>query len=236
MQIFAIVVSLAITAVGVALFVKAIRHIIAVVRLGQPTASRTGNPRARTVTLLKESLGHTRMLQWTADGVGHWFVFIRVGLLFFTLLTAFGQLFDPHFALPLIGHFFLYEWITELITWAMLVAIAVALPRLGVDRERCAAALAGGILATDEVMRRVEGGTAFRTAYREVAAAIGRGEVFDELPPARILARRRSTGGLGDLGLRDAAVRLRRGRRGERRERKRFEGAMGRLAGRKRGG
>ncbi|MGA9747776.1 MAG: (Fe-S)-binding protein, partial [Nocardioides sp.] len=123
MQIFAIVVSLAIAAVGIALFVKAIRHIIAVVKLGQPTASRTGDPGARTITLLKESLGHTRMLQWTAVGVGHWFVFVGFGLLFFTLLTAFGQLFDAEFALPLIGHFFLYEWITELFTWAMLVAI-----------------------------------------------------------------------------------------------------------------
>ena len=123
MQIFAIVVSLAITAVGIALFVKAIRHIIAVVKLGQPTAPRTNDPKARTVTLLKETLGHTRMLQWTAVGIGHWFVFIGFGLLFFTLLTAFGQLFDAHFALPLIGHFFLYEWVTELVTWAMLVAI-----------------------------------------------------------------------------------------------------------------
>ena len=82
MQIFAIVVSLAIAAVGIALFVKAIREIIAVVKLGQPTAGRTDEPGARTVTLLKETLGHTRMLQWTAVGVGHWFVFIGFGLLF----------------------------------------------------------------------------------------------------------------------------------------------------------
>ena len=37
--------------------------------------------------------------------------------------TAFGQLFDAHFALPLIGHWFVFEWVTELFTWAMLVAI-----------------------------------------------------------------------------------------------------------------
>ena len=62
---------------------------------------------------------------------------------------------------------------------AMLAAMAEALPRLGVDRERCAAALAGGTLATDEVMRRVEAGSPFRIAYREVAAALRRGETFD---------------------------------------------------------
>ena len=73
--------------------------------------------------MLKETLGHTRMLQWTLVGAAHWFVFVGFGLLFFTLLTAFGQLFDAHFALPLIGHFFLYEWVSEFFTVVMLVAI-----------------------------------------------------------------------------------------------------------------
>ena len=111
MQIFAIVVSLAIAAVGIALFVKAIRSIIATVKIGQPAVGRTDDKGARWTNMLKETLGHTRMLQWTGMGAGHWFVFIGFGLLFFTLLTAFGQLFDPHFALPLIGHFFLFEWV-----------------------------------------------------------------------------------------------------------------------------
>ena len=43
---------------------------------------------------------------------------------------------------------------------AMLAVVAHAVPRLGVDRARCAAALEGGALATDEVMRRVEAGRA----------------------------------------------------------------------------
>src|SRR6476619_7514218 len=122
MQIFAIVVSLAIAAVGIALFVKAIRSIIATVKIGQPI-TRTDDKGARTATMLKETLGHTRMLQWTWRCAGHLFFFIGFGLLFFTLLTAFGQLFDAHFALPLIGHFFLYEWVSELFTAVMLVAI-----------------------------------------------------------------------------------------------------------------
>src|SRR3954453_12658826 len=123
MQIFAIVVSLAIAAVGIALFVKAIRQIISTVRIGQPTVGRTADRGARWTNMLKETLGHTRMLQWSVVGVGHWFVFIGFGLLFFTLVTAFGQLFDAHFALPLIGHFFLFEWFSELFTVLMLIAI-----------------------------------------------------------------------------------------------------------------
>ena len=122
MQIFAIVVSLAIAAVGIALFVRAIRSIIGVMKVGQP-AGRTDNPGGRTMTMLKESLLHTRMLQWHWVGAGHWFIFIGFGLLFFTLVTAFGQLFHAEFALPLIGHFFLWEWLTEFVTFVMIAAI-----------------------------------------------------------------------------------------------------------------
>jgi argininosuccinate lyase len=117
---------------------------------------------------------------------------------------------------------------------SMLAAVAEAMPSVGVDRERCAAALAGGTLATDEVMRRVEAGRPFRAAYREVAAAIRRGEAFDPPPLSRLVARRRSTGGLGDLGLSEAAARVRRARRWGRGERSRFAAAMRRLAGAKR--
>ncbi len=136
MQIIAIVVSLTIAAVGLALFVRAIRTILGVIRVGQPVA-RNDNPGSRTVTMLKETLGHTRMLQWTAVGVAHWFVFVGFGLLFFTLLTAFGQLFDAHFALPLIGHFFLWEWVSEFFTVVMLVAIVAFIGyRASRPRER----------------------------------------------------------------------------------------------------
>src|SRR5215207_2116400 len=84
-------------------------------------------------------------------------------------------------------------------TGSMLEAVTHALPKLGVDPKRCQAALAGGALATDEVMRRVEAGRPFRTAYHEVASAVGHGESFEPPSPKEIIARRSSTGGLGNL-------------------------------------
>jgi argininosuccinate lyase len=116
-------------------------------------------------------------------------------------------------------------------TGAMLQVISGAVPRLGVDRRRCADALAGGTLATDEVMRRVEAGRPFRLAYREVAAGIARGESFAAPSASRIISRRRTTGGLGDLGLDEARTRLRRARAWATRERRRFYLALHRLAG-----
>jgi argininosuccinate lyase len=117
-------------------------------------------------------------------------------------------------------------------TGAMLDALTASIPRLGVDRGRCAAALAGGALVTDEVMRKVEEGLPFRLAYREVKAALARGEVFPAPSPARIVDRRRSTGGLGDLGLPVARARVRGARIWGNRQRRRFDAAIKRLAGR----
>jgi argininosuccinate lyase len=116
-------------------------------------------------------------------------------------------------------------------TGAMLEAVAHALPQLGVDVKRCEAALAGGSLATDEVMRRVEAGRPFRSAYREVAAALKQGESFE--PPAKnvIISRRGSAGGLGNLGLPGQRTRIRRARAWNTGERRRFQQAIRKLAG-----
>jgi argininosuccinate lyase len=117
-------------------------------------------------------------------------------------------------------------------TEAMLAIVAYAVPQLAVDRGRCAAALEGGALATDEVMRRVEAGQAFRAAYRDVAAELRGGAHFRPPTASQIIARRRATGGLGNLGLDRSRMRLRRTRAWLARERRRFDRAMSALAGR----
>ncbi len=123
MRIVAIVVALAVSVVGVALFARMATGIVGVVSLGQPVAGRRDQVAERWKHLLTETLGHTRMLQWTKVGIAHWFVFVAFGALFFTLITAYGQLFDPRFALPVIGHWVVYEWLSELIAWAGLLCI-----------------------------------------------------------------------------------------------------------------
>ena len=117
-------------------------------------------------------------------------------------------------------------------TEAILGALARAVPLLTVDRRRCAAALDAGALATDEVMRRVEAGQAFRTAYHEVKLELDRGGRFQPPSAGAIIARRRTTGGLGDLGLAQVRSRQRATEAWNRRERRRFDAAMQRLAGR----
>src|SRR5687767_6932691 len=125
MQWVAIAVAVVLTVVAAGLAVRTVRSMIKLIRVGQPAVGRTDRPATRTTTMLRETLGHTRMLQWTLVGAAHWFVFVGFGFLFLTLVTAYGQVFDPSFALPLIGHWAPFEWLTELIAWLMLVSIAV---------------------------------------------------------------------------------------------------------------
>lgn len=113
MQIVAIIVSLGFTAVAVPLTVIAVRHMLRTIRAGQPAVNRTGNPVGRTVTMVKETFLHTRMLQWTWVGILHWFAYAAFLFLSTAVAQAYFQLFDPEFAWPLIGKWFLYEWAGE---------------------------------------------------------------------------------------------------------------------------
>jgi len=113
----------------------------------------------------------------------------------------------------------------------MLAMLASAVPRLAVNRARAAAALAGDPLVTDEVLRRVEAGEPFRSAYRAVAAEHKRGVRFPMPSTTAIVARRRSVGGIGALGLPAVRTRLRARRAWSARVGRRFGQALTRLAG-----
>ena len=108
MQVAAIILCLAATATGVALFVQAVARFTADLPAGPagPDAHRPARAGARR-SWSRSSSGHTRMSRLPVVAVAHWFVMVSFGLLFLTLVTAFGQLFSPAWALPLIGHFFL---------------------------------------------------------------------------------------------------------------------------------
>ncbi|SEP95297.1 (Fe-S)-binding protein [Streptomyces radiopugnans] len=125
MQLAAIVVSLVLTAVGVALLARAVAQIYRFVKLGQPVpaGTRTDDPKQRTITLAKEFLGHTRMNRWGIVGVAHWFVAIGFLTLGLTIITAYGQLFQADWVLPVLGGFLPYEMYIEFIALMTTVGI-----------------------------------------------------------------------------------------------------------------
>ena len=112
-----------ITVAALVLLAIRVRQLLAVYKKGQPDPTRSGDRGARLKNMLTEVLGHTKMLNFTATGIAHWFVMIGFGALFGTLVTAYGQILNPDFALPIIGHFAPYEAFTEFIGWATGIGI-----------------------------------------------------------------------------------------------------------------
>ncbi|MCQ4041977.1 heterodisulfide reductase-related iron-sulfur binding cluster [Streptantibioticus rubrisoli] len=131
MQLAAIVVSLVLAAVGVALFARAFAQIYRFVRLGQPVpaGTRTDNWQQRTITVVKEFLGHTRMNKWGIVGFAHWFVAVGFFTLFLTIVNAFGQLFKADWLLPIIGDWTPYgvfvDFVGVMTTLGILVLIVI---------------------------------------------------------------------------------------------------------------
>ena len=112
-----------ITVAALVLLTIRVRQLLSVYKKGQPDPTRSGDRGARLKNMLTEVLRHTKMLNFTGTGIAHWFVMIGFGALFGTLITAYGQILNPDFALPLIGHFAPYELFTEFIGWATGIGI-----------------------------------------------------------------------------------------------------------------
>jgi Fe-S oxidoreductase len=112
-----------ITVAALVLLAIRVRQLIAVYKKGQPDPTRSGDRGARFKNMLTEVLGHTKMLNFTGTGIAHWFVMVGFGALLGTLITAYGQILNPDFALPIIGHFAPYEAFTEFIGWATGIGI-----------------------------------------------------------------------------------------------------------------
>ena len=116
-------ISYAITVFALVLLAVRVRHLIGLYKSRQPDPTRSNNKVARAKNMVKEVLLHTKMLKFTGSGIAHWFVMVGFGALFGTLVTAYVQILNPEWALPLIGHFAPYEFFTELI--ALLTGVGI---------------------------------------------------------------------------------------------------------------
>ena len=103
------------TVIAVAIFGLQSYKLFKKISAGQSDPSRFTNKSKRFKNTVVEVLTHTKMLNFTASGIAHWFVMVGFFALLGTLITAYGQLVNPAWALPVIGHFVGYEFFAELI-------------------------------------------------------------------------------------------------------------------------
>jgi Fe-S oxidoreductase len=115
MKLVLVTFSYLITIYALVLLTIRVRQLISIYKKQQPDPTRSDAKSDRLKNMLKEVLGHTKMLNFTGTGIAHWFVMIGFGALFGTLVTAYGQVINPNFTLPFIGHFVGYELFAEVI-------------------------------------------------------------------------------------------------------------------------
>ena len=117
------IIAYGITVIAISLLAIRVRQLIGIYKKGAADPTRSGNRGARLKNTLKETLGHTKMLNFTATGIAHWFVMIGFGALFGTLVQAYFLITDQRWTIPGIGHFWPYEYFVELITWLTGISI-----------------------------------------------------------------------------------------------------------------
>ncbi|GHJ46597.1 Fe-S oxidoreductase [Catellatospora sp. TT07R-123] len=139
-QIVATALAFAVTAVAVVLVVRAVRQILAVIRLGQPDPTRSNARGQRTVTMLRETFGHTKMLTWSVVGAAHWVVMISFILLSSLVAGAYFEVINPEWELPILGNWapflFVTEWLGIIGIISILVLIGIRLRNLPTRKSR----------------------------------------------------------------------------------------------------
>jgi Fe-S oxidoreductase len=173
------ILSYAVTVIAIGLLVVKVREFLAIFRKQQPDPTRRNNRAARLKNMFKEILLHTKMLNFTGSGIAHWFVMVGFVTLIGTLVTAYGQVFNPEFSLPFVGNFVGYELFVEAITALTGVGIVTLIGIRQVTRFRARNRFAGSgmkkayyveatilaIVFCVTALRGLEGALAGRTSW-----------------------------------------------------------------------
>lgn len=118
-------VGLAISIVLLGFSAKRLWFLISLVRSGQPAVGRTAERKKRVTAEVTEVLGQKKLLAWTIPGIAHVFAFWGFLVLGLTIVEAFGALFNPEFAVPIIGRLPLVGFLEDL--FGVLVVVGIGM-------------------------------------------------------------------------------------------------------------
>jgi len=120
-----IIIGLSATAIAFVIGGRRLWRISKLVRTGQPAPERLRGFRARAEAELIEVGGQKKLLRWTVPGLAHAFTFWGFTILFFTIIEAYGDLFQKTFAIWGFGHNPVLGFIEDFFIVAVLVALSV---------------------------------------------------------------------------------------------------------------
>jgi Fe-S oxidoreductase len=119
-----ITIGMAMTLVAFAIAGRRVAWLTSLIRAGQPEHGRWENVGKLLRTQLSEVAGQRKLLKWTVPGLAHAFTFWGFTILFLTIIEAYGALFDPDFAIPVIGRWAVVGFLEDFFTVAVLAALA----------------------------------------------------------------------------------------------------------------
>jgi len=132
-----LVIGLALTVLVAAVAARRAWWLYRLISSGQSTRDRTDQLGARLRTQLVEVFGQRKLLKWSVPGLAHFFTFWAFVILLTVYIEAYGALFTPEFAIPLIGHWAALGFLQDFIALAVLISLLVfAVIRLRQAPER----------------------------------------------------------------------------------------------------
>jgi Fe-S oxidoreductase len=118
-----LVVGLGLTAVVLLFAARRIWWLFSLVGSGQPATGRTDHLPKRIMIQVEEVFGQTRLLRWSIPGLAHFFTFWGFVILLTVYIEAYGVLFDPGFAIPVIGRWPVLGFLQDFFALAVLLGI-----------------------------------------------------------------------------------------------------------------
>ena len=121
-----LIIGLAMTAVVGVLAAKRVLWLKKLISSGQTTLDEGGRKDdlgERIATQFREVFGQTRLLRWSIPGIAHFFTMWGFFILATVYLEAYGVLFDPKFAIPVVGHWGVLGFLQDFFAVAVLLGI-----------------------------------------------------------------------------------------------------------------
>jgi Fe-S oxidoreductase len=118
-----LVLGLLVTVAGFGIAGRRAWWLFQLVRSGQPASGRLDVLGSRVAAQVREVFGQRRLLRWSVPGLAHFFTFWGFVILMFTVVEAWGALFDRDFAFWWFGHARWLGFLEDLLTVAVLVSL-----------------------------------------------------------------------------------------------------------------
>ncbi len=123
MEAVRLVIGLGLTALTLVVAGRRAWWLYTLIRSGQPDHGRSADLGKRLWTQVTEVFGQRKLLKRPIPGLAHFFTFWGFVILLTVYIEAYGALFDPDFAIPLIGRSAVLGFLQDFIALAVLASI-----------------------------------------------------------------------------------------------------------------